>query len=174
MRGFSAFGPHDCWHTSLNKFLIILPETPLFTGLDTDKHLFIVEAEAPPPPPSATGVLQCSGPSRVRGPMPAVPAVTLAPISNGSGFRCYCTSHESPPAFKTLHPGLCSPIWQSATWLRTLSHTDGRIITEKWLPKRDGETTKMDYWLSSKGFFFFKKKSTFKVYSRFFNCSFQL
>ncbi|CAK6975811.1 SCO-spondin isoform X5 [Scomber scombrus] len=49
-------------------------------------------------------------PSKVRWPIPALPAVTLAPISNGSRFRCYCTSHESTPAFKTLHQGLCSPI----------------------------------------------------------------
>lgn len=41
---------YHCWHTSLNKFLIILPVTPLFTGLDPDKHLFIKKTEAPPPP----------------------------------------------------------------------------------------------------------------------------
>lgn len=31
----------------------MLPETPLFTGLDPDKHLVIEEAEAPHQPPSA-------------------------------------------------------------------------------------------------------------------------
>lgn len=49
-RGSQLPSHHHCWHTSLNKFLIILPEMPLFTGLDPDKHLFIEEAETLPPP----------------------------------------------------------------------------------------------------------------------------
>lgn len=36
-----AFPRRVCLHTSLNKCPIILSVTPLFTGLDFDKHLFI-------------------------------------------------------------------------------------------------------------------------------------
>lgn len=76
-------------------------------------------------------------PSQVRWPIPALPAVALVPIPNSNRFRCYCTTHESTPAFKTLHRGLSSPIYtvllHGGLYYKLLDRTTKKITHKKVL-----------------------------------------